>query len=165
MFCDKCGTPYQSGQRSCSRCGKQFAGMMIVGDPRRSRVAEHVRLVGILWLAWGAFEIMSSVVMYILANTLFSGSAGGIEGTPAWMHALMSSLAVLIFLKAIAGLAAGWGLLQREPWARLVTLVLAFVSLFYAPFGTALGVYTLWVLLPSRSEEEYEAQSRDMDAA
>ena len=25
------------------------------------------------------------------------------------------------------------------------------------PFGTALGVYTLWALLPSQSQQEYEA--------
>jgi predicted membrane metal-binding protein len=81
------------------------------------------------------------------------------------MHPFMSGMAVLVFIKAIACLLAGWGLLQRDPWARLLTLVLAFVSLFYVPFGTALGVYTLWVLLPSKSEEEYEAQSRDTLAA
>jgi hypothetical protein len=165
MFCDKCGTPHQSGQRFCSRCGKEFAGMMIAGCPPRSRLAEHIRLVGILWLALGAFEILSSVVLYILANSLFSGSARAIDGVPPWMHPFMSGIAVLVFIKAIGCLLAGWGLLQRDPWARLLTLVLAFVSLFYAPFGTALGVYTLWVLLPSKSEEEYEAQSRDTLAA
>ena len=165
MFCDKCGTPHHSGQRFCSRCGKEFAGMIIATGRTRSRVAEHIRLVGILWLAWGAFEILSSVVLYILANSLFSGSARAIDGVPPWMHPFMRAIAVLVFIKAIAGLVAGWGLLQREPWARLLSLVLAFVSLFYAPFGTALGVYTLWVLLPTKSEEEYEAQSRDTLAA
>jgi hypothetical protein len=49
-------------------------------------------------------------------------------------------------------------LLEREKWARILALVLAFVSLFTnIPFGTALGVYTMWVLLPSESEREYEA--------
>jgi hypothetical protein len=28
------------------------------------------------------------------------------------------------------------------------------------PFGTALGAYTLWVLLPAQSEQEYEQISR-----
>ena len=48
-------------------------------------------------------------------------------------------------------------MLQREPWARTVALVLGFLSLFNIPFGTAIGVYTLWVLLPSQAEGEYEA--------
>ena len=46
--------------------------------------------------------------------------------------------------------------MQREPWARVVALVLAFISLFNIPFGTAVGVYTMWVLLPGQSLREYE---------
>ena len=54
--------------------------------------------------------------------------------------------------------AAGWGLLQRETWARTLALILAFISLFTnIPLGTAMGVYTMWVLLPSSSEQEYHA--------
>jgi hypothetical protein len=34
--------------------------------------------------------------------------------------------------------------------------VLAFISLFHIPFGTALGVYTMWVLLPGESQREYD---------
>jgi hypothetical protein len=67
-------------------------------------------------------------------------------------------VAILLLAKAAIGFVAGWGLLQREKWARIVVLVLAFVSLFTnIPFGTALGVYTMWVLLPSDSEREYDA--------
>jgi hypothetical protein len=165
MFCDKCGTPLQTGQRFCSRCGKELAGITIVGYPARGRVGEHVRLVGILWLAWAAFEIVSSAVLYIVANTILVHPAGGHPDPPRWLHTFLSALALLIVVKAAAGFAAGWGLLQREPWARLLTLVLAFVSLFNVPFGTALGIYTLWVLLPAASEQEYDAQSRDVIAA
>jgi hypothetical protein len=28
------------------------------------------------------------------------------------------------------------------------------------PFGTALGIYTLWTLLPAKSEEEYRRLAR-----
>jgi hypothetical protein len=38
--------------------------------------------------------------------------------------------------------------------------VLAFVELIHVPFGTALGIYTLWVLLPSQSDDEYKALSQ-----
>jgi len=36
-----------------------------------------------------------------------------------------------------------------------LTLVLGFVSLIHIPFGTALGIYTIWVLLPAKADEEY----------
>jgi hypothetical protein len=72
----------------------------------------------------------------------------------------LSTVAILLLAKAACGFIAGWGLLQREPWARVLVLVVAFVSLFTnIPFGTALGIYTMWVLLPAESEQEYEAMA------
>jgi len=47
--------------------------------------------------------------------------------------------------------------MQRDSWARILAIVMAFIALFNVPFGTAIGVYTLWVLLPRESEREYEA--------
>jgi hypothetical protein len=62
-----------------------------------------------------------------------------------------------IFLQAgaLAGLAAGWGLLERETWARPLALVLAVLSILDLPFGTALGAYTLWALLPEEAADQY----------
>jgi glucose uptake protein GlcU len=55
------------------------------------------------------------------------------------------------------GFFAGWGLLQHEEWARVFALVVGFIALLNVPIGTALGIYTLWVLLPSQSAEQYKA--------
>ena len=74
--------------------------------------------------------------------------------------AFASFIGILILVKAAAGFLAGYGLLQREAWARILVLILGFLSLFNVPFGTALGVYTLGVLLPATSDEEYRALSR-----
>jgi hypothetical protein len=73
---------------------------------------------------------------------------------------LLSALGLLLLFKALAGFAAGWGLLQRESWARPLTLVLGFISLIDFPIGTALGIYTIWVLLSSGADEEYGQLSR-----
>ena len=68
-------------------------------------------------------------------------------------------MAIFVLSKALLGFAAGWGLLRRESWARIVALLGGFLALFHPPFGTALGIYTLWVLLPSESEREYAEQA------
>jgi hypothetical protein len=98
---------------------------------------------------------IGGVVVYIIANTLFA--PGGGTGAPAFLRPLLSVVGIFVLGKAALGFIAGWGLLQREPWARIVALVLGFISLFNIPFGTAIGVYTMWVLLPSQAEQEYEA--------
>ncbi len=65
-------------------------------------------------------------------------------------------VAVFFLASAVAGFLAGWGLLNYRPWARLLALILGVISLIHIPFGTALGIYTLWVLLPAESEREYQ---------
>jgi len=155
MYCDGCGAPVQAGQAFCSRCGKQFAGPVTSMQPHAGRVQGHIHLLGILWLAISAFNAIGGVILYIIANTLFGPE--GRTGAPAFLHPLLSVVAIMILAKSALGFIAGWGLLQRQPWARIVALVLAFISLFNVPFGTAIGVYTMWVLMPGQSEQEYES--------
>ncbi len=161
MFCDKCGAEVTNDQRFCGRCGREFAGG-VIGYPRRSRVGEHVRLLGILWLAVSALNAVAAVVLFVLSNTLFA-RLPEISGNPeatAWLRPFLTVIAYVIAVKAGAGFLAGWGLLQREPWARLFAIVMAFLALFNIPFGTALGIYTLWVLLPAESDQEYAEHVR-----
>jgi hypothetical protein len=159
MFCDGCGAAVQPGQSFCSHCGKQIVGSVTAMQPRRSRVQEHIHLLGILWLAISAFNAVGGVILYIIANTIFAHMRdfGAPEAPTAFLRPLLSVVAILILAKAALGFIAGWGLLRREPWARIVALVLAFLALLNVPFGTAIGVCTLWVLLPGPSERDYEA--------
>ncbi len=159
MFCDGCGAAVQPGQTFCSKCGKQIVGSVTAMQPHRGRVQEHVHLLGIIWLAISAFNAVGGVVLYILANTLFAHlheMGAPPEAPTGFLRPLLSVVGILILAKAACGFITGWGLLHREPWARVMALVLAFISLFNIPFGTAVGVYTMWVLLPGQSQQEYE---------
>ena len=168
MYCDGCGTAVQPGQAFCSKCGKQIVGpVSVMHSPVPGRVAGHVHLLGIMWLAISAFNIVGGVVLYILAHTLFSRlheMGAPPEAPTGFLRPLLSVIAVFILAKAAVGFIAGWGLLQREPWARIIALVLSFISLFNVPFGTAIGVYTMWVLLPSQSQQEYDTLTADRAA-
>jgi hypothetical protein len=160
MFCDRCGAPLQPNQRFCGQCGKDFsavAGPVVYGP---SRVQEHLRFVAILWIALSVLNAIGGAVLMILGNTLFPHLREMPNVPPdvptGFLSSLFSTLGMLVLLKALAGFAAGWGLLQRERWARLLTLILSFLALLNVPLGTALGVYSLWVLLPEQSEREYD---------
>ena len=125
-------------------------------QPLPGRVQRHVHLLGILWLGLSTFNALGGVALYIVANTIFvPGGSGG--GAPMFLHPLLSVMGTVLLGKSALGFLAGWGVMHRETWARPLLLVLAFISLFTnIPFGTALGVYTLWVMLPADSEQEYE---------
>jgi hypothetical protein len=168
MFCDHCGARLQADQRFCSRCGKEFPEVAAIAYPRPNRVQAHIRLLGILWLALSALNAIGGVVLIALATTIFAHlhEMGAPRQVPTgFLTSLFSTLGVFVLAKAACGFFAGWGLLQRQPWARILTIVLAFLALFNIPLGTALGIYSLWVLLPAQSEAEYERASRSTVAA
>ena len=159
MFCDQCGAQLQAGQQSCGRCGKTVLGLI---ELRRSRVREHVRLVGILWMAYSALHAVGGVALIIVAQVIFGHAFHISNGGPppevsVWLRPLLTVIGWLLLAKSAAGFFAGWGLLQREDWARTIALVVGFVALLNPPLGTALGIYTLWVLLPRQSDDEYRA--------
>jgi hypothetical protein len=153
MYCDKCGVPVQPDQAFCSRCGRRLGSSVVSMPQGRSRVAEHVNLVAILWLAFSGFNALAGILI-LMAYHLFIGHSN----VPIFLRPMLAGIGWFVLMKSAVGFAAGIGLLQREVWARTLTLILAFIASFTSiPIGTALGVYTMWVLLPRESEQEYEA--------
>lgn len=162
MFCDRCGMELQAGQKFCGSCGKP-AGVAVVPPAAEGRIVRHLQLLAILWFAASALNLVGAVVLFVIGNTLFAHMGRFMEGWTMpvnFLQGLFTGLGVLILAKALAGFAAGWGLLERQSWARPLTLVLGFLSLIHIPLGTALGIYTIWVLLAGRAAEEYRQLSR-----
>lgn len=170
MFCSNCGASLVHGQNFCSKCGKQVVAAVNpppaeppVESPRApvlsypSRIERHNRILGILWL-------VVSLVRLVPAVGLWFGSGIAMHFIPFPFHAFVWPVAgfigAFLFASSIAGFLAGWGLLNYRSWARVLALVLGVIALIHFPFGTALGIYTLWVLLPAESEREYQRLAR-----
>ena len=161
MFCEQCGSALPQGAQYCARCGKKLVGRVQLAYPSHSRVQEHIRLLGIFWMAFSAVNLLGGGVLLVIANTFFARwSPFPRDAHASFLQPLLSFVGIFVLAKAAGAFIAGYGLVQREPWARVLVVVLAFLSLFNVPFGTALGIYTLWVLLPSPADEEYKALSR-----
>ena len=152
MYCDACGTEIQQGQRFCRACGKPAGGVPLV--PAASRIAGHIRMLGILWLAISAFRLIPAGALLVVGRT------GLPPGIPEFVYPLISLIGGILTVSVVAGFFTGWGLLTRQPWGRTLALISGGISLIDVPFGTALGIYTLWVLLPSGAEEEYRRVSQ-----
>ncbi len=155
MFCDRCGAELQPGQNFCPACGKAMGAPIV--PPPRSRITGHIRLLGILWLAISGIRLIPGLVLTIMFQPnmqLFP------PDVPEFVPGLIQGLGILFIGCAVLGIITGWGLLQRQSWARMLAIVFGCVSLLDIPLGTALGIYTLWVLLPAKSEEEYHQAVR-----
>jgi hypothetical protein len=56
---------------------------------------------------------------------------------------------------AIPGLVAGYGLLTWKSWGRILAIVVGILSLINFPLGTAVGIYTLWVLFQEEATDYF----------
>jgi hypothetical protein len=171
MVCQACGAPLAEEPRFCPRCGAQLVAaspvyaayplpMAIPGPP--PRVQRNLQMLGTLWCAFGVYRIIGGLVgmFFLRAFTMrgfgsgwpFGGSFG-----PVWMSSLLPVIALYTVLVAALSLLVGFSLLTRRPWGRTLAIVVGILTLLKPLLGTALGIYTLWVLAPSASGAEYEA--------
>ncbi len=157
MFCVRCGVQMQENQQFCPSCGTPVRGATTL-MPVTGRIAGHIRLLGILWVALSAFRLIPG--LFLIAFFGHGGMGFLPPEVPFFVHGLLRGIGTVLVIGAGAGLLTGAGLLQRQAWARVPAIVLAFINLIDMPFGTALGIYTLWVLLPAQSEEEYKQLAR-----
>ena len=156
MYCDRCGTQVEDRDRFCPCCGRSFTApaQAAAAEPRpRSRATDHIRILGILWIVYSALHLLPGAFLSLWTLHM------------PWMHRVwrfsdptgwwfLSGFGGLILLVSIAGIIAGWGLLERRPWARTLAIVFGCLALLKFPFGTALGVYSLWALAsPERARE------------
>ncbi len=122
----------------------------------------HVKVLGVLFIVLSGLGILLSLTLM-----LAFGAAAGIVGANADAHDAAIALpiiglagtALVIFLLVLSlpGLVTGIGLLKFKPWSRIAGIVLSALHLIHIPFGTALGVYGLWVLLNKETEPLFSA--------
>jgi hypothetical protein len=155
MYCDGCGASIAGTQKFCSKCGKPIAAL--ASAPAGNRVVANLKLVAILWMVLSVVSVLIPGLFLVLAADLIAPYLP--PEAPGFIIPLLHGIGILLLCCAAIGLLAGWGLLEGQPWARMLVIVLAFLNLLHVPFGTALGIYTLWVLLPAQSEAEYRQLS------
>jgi hypothetical protein len=117
----------------------------------------HVKVLGVLYIVLSALTLCAALFI-----GLSVGVASGIVGQTAPPEDAAVALpiigvagtALVVFLLALSlpGLLTGIGLVKFQPWARILGIVLSAINLINIPFGTALGIYGLWVLLNKETE-------------
>ena len=124
----------------------------------------HLDALILLQRVWAGFGLVAAASLATLATGAglaldAAGSLGQAERGSIWILAICATLLVL---GSAGALAAARGLRRRERSGRLAALVLAVPNLILVPFGTALGVYTLWVLLNNDARHEFGRPPRGL---
>ena len=120
----------------------------------------HVDLLGTLATLWGALAMLVGVSMLLLAAGALTELLAPVANRVDFAASLTAAVFVLIGVFALVwGAAHVWAaalLKRRRALGRVLALALAVVNLLVLPFGTAFGVYALWVLLRDDGRRLFE---------
>lgn len=106
---------------------------------------QHVKIVAILAIVLGAFMALAGLIVFLTV-----AGAGLVSGDveAQWITGVIGvSIGGLLLVLSLPSLIGGFGLLKHRQWARILIIVVAALSLLNFPFGTAFGIYAIYVLL------------------
>ncbi|HVT45306.1 MAG TPA: hypothetical protein VMT00_13055 [Thermoanaerobaculia bacterium] len=105
---------------------------------------KHHTIAAVLLMALGVLGSTFAGVLFvaIAGGGLLSGDSEAIAVT--WLVASVLATIVLVF--SLPALLGGIGLLRGSRWGRFLALLAGALNLVVVPFGTAIGIYTLYVV-------------------
>ena len=124
-------------------------------------MAAQVDFLGVLFIVWGLLTTLvgvSTLALGVGAVALIASASrgGGGQFAAGVTAAAFTALAIIAMLWGAAHVIVGVPLRRHKPWARLGALMLGSVDLLLLPYGTALGVYAIWVLLSESGKSLFE---------
>lgn len=132
-----------------------------------SPIRLHVDVLGWLHLFWGGFGVLAGGSLLVLSAGTSAALLRFVDSGPAERAAvwILVGCGAFLLLLGLAMAAAGRALRGRRPKARLAVLLLSVLNLVVAPFGTALAVYSYWVLLNDDARHQFGRAPRGPAAA
>jgi hypothetical protein len=117
----------------------------------RMPIDTHVRVaawlhiaLGVLWVCILAFFGLAFGAFGALFGASMHGSDAGIL---AWIAGFGVALLLFLLVFPVLEIVGGAMLLSGSTAGRVITIVFSVLELINIPFGTIIGVYSLWALL------------------
>jgi hypothetical protein len=188
MYCGGCGQALVAGRGFCPRCGLASGwgmpaapgsypyGASVPGMFSLAVVERRVNALAVGWMVYAGLVGLTGLLGLVFAHAWANGHLGGFgPGSGYWMghgfghrfwdgpslpFVFLRFARFILFVKVALALAAGVGLMQKASWGRWVAIVAGCLAIFHPLLGTALGIWTLVVLLNAPNAAGYEAMAR-----
>ncbi|MBF8296319.1 MAG: hypothetical protein HW389_2864 [Bacteroidetes bacterium] len=105
----------------------------------------HITAVGALSIGLSVLGILIGAFIFILLAGI--GYAVQEEDASIVLFAVGTVIGFFLLILSIPGIIGGIGIFKRKEWARILVLVLSALHLINIPIGTAIGAYSIWVLV------------------
>jgi hypothetical protein len=124
---------------------------------------QHVKIVAVLNIVLGGLGVCGALFFLLVFGGLagIAGSSGDADAQAgaAILGTIGGIVSFFIALVSVPSIIAGVGLLKFRDWARTLTIVISILNLISIPFGTAVGIYGLWVLFNKDTAPLFKARS------
>lgn len=115
---------------------------------------DHNKTLGITHLAYGGFHLLLMLFFSLLFLFVMAVPHRGESGINVFTIMMLIVFAFgLLF--TLPSLIAGYALLKRKSWARIAAIIAGVLATPSFPYGTALGVYTLWFMFGEEGKMLY----------
>lgn len=123
----------------------------------------HKRTLGIVHIIYGSILAIAYLFIGIILSSFapfiieMIQEEEGLEG--AALFEMVAGIVKVVFgfiflFSALPSVIGGIGLLQKKNWGLIITLIAGCISIFSFPFGTAVGVYTLYVYIEDNKNKK-----------
>jgi hypothetical protein len=123
------------------------------------KMEKHINLLSILWIAYGALTFFGGIMTFLILFGVSFIPDMGYE-VPVILRTVGIGVAIFLFILAIPKIIAGIGLMKKKEWGRILTLVVAFLSILSFPLGTALAIYSFVILVKDESIQLFREQEK-----
>lgn len=106
---------------------------------------KHINVVAALQIGLSVFTLLIVILTYSVMS-IIGGFIDQPEGEMI-LRIIGTVISTFLVIISIPGIVAGFGLYRRKEWARILTLILSVLAIFNFPFGTAIGIYSIWALI------------------
>jgi len=113
----------------------------------------HITALGILYIVFFGVGLLTALLIFTIL-----GGAGALSGDPQAGSILVTVgtiIAIYLIVLSLPALVVGIGILKYKNWGRIAGLVLAILNIFNVPFGTALAIYSFWVLMTPEAKRMF----------
>ena len=108
-------------------------------------MAQHLKILGILTLVYhGLSALVVLVILPVFMGVSLLADSPEAAGVLGGIGVVIT---VVVLILTLPGIIGGIGLLKRRSWSRILVLIANALHILSFPLGTALGVYSFWVLL------------------
>ena len=121
------------------------------------QIERHVPILGWIHIANSFLMIVIAIFVFVLLTGIGVAVAAEDPTAPGVLAVVGMATGIFLLALSLPGLATGYGLLKRRPWARWLAIIVGAFNLFNIPIGTAIGLYTMYVLFQSEAETYFSS--------